>query len=651
MKQVRDFLKERGLIFHFLRKQIMLLKISDFFGAGSHIRSLEARWAITRLTYRTESSSTTRRKTLGINIINNTLDYISTWQDWFRKHRNIERCLKNLELLKQPLDQKLIDFDEEKKNFHEKYDAKVTTEKNSRPNIKALDKPGVPWIHDINWPAISSRITPRKCANESINCAIRSHPRFCHSRLEVWDESPRGKSWMPKGRDYKSSNRFRIITRHSEQLGWSRPQFDSMCLCWWKCWYIDVIRQQNYRTSNHSLTTSWRWPMSCFDLVSIHCRKQHQYKLAAAPSTPPASIPKVPMTVPNSSIPTTSLSIGGTAPAVRVPDYGGPKQGDAEAIFVDKWAQPTVVSSWEISFKSEVSHFSQYPRAAMLRIGEVEDAESMDGLIASASWSGRPIPDFENLDFKIASGLRKILTGNFKKQVTTAEGKAQSEKRSLTGKQIPWLIYDSLLNQWRQWIHLGHWRFHWKLIWRTTTFRSSTQSGRKYYQQSLTDLPTTYWRVCTGCNLKSRKNWKTCSTCTRKRRHLATRNTIIADWSWWPKDILSTKSKILASKRETETCTDRAKEKRAEKAKKMPTAPREKTASVGSRKANVQVESRAFKHVPNKQGRGKGWLSPPSPTGSPHRNSKGDGKGYHLRQNNYSFDALQTNCFGINIKL
>ena len=24
---------------------------------------------------------------------------------------------------------------------------------------------------------------------------------------------------------------------------------------------------------------------------------------------------------------------------------------------------------------------------------------------------------------------------------------------------------------------------------------------------------------------------------------------------------------------------------------------------------------------------------------------------YHLRQNNYSFDALQTNCFGINIKL
>ena len=30
----------------------------------------------------------------------------------------------------------------------------------------------------------------------------------------------------------------------------------------------------------------------------------------------------------------------------------------------------------------------------------------------------------------------KILTGNFKKQVTTGEGKAHSEKRSLTGRQI-----------------------------------------------------------------------------------------------------------------------------------------------------------------------------------------------------------------------
>ena len=35
-----------------------------------------------------------------------------------------------------------------------------------------------------------------------------------------------------------------------------------------------------------------------------------------------------------------------------------------------------------------------------------------------------------------------MTTGNFKKQVTTAEGKAQSEERSLTGRQIACMIYD-----------------------------------------------------------------------------------------------------------------------------------------------------------------------------------------------------------------
>ena len=34
----------------------------------------------------------------------------------------------------------------------------------------------------------------------------------------------------------------------------------------------------------------------------------------------------------------------------------------------------------------------------MLWIGEVEDADSIDDLITSASISGRPIPDFEGLD-------------------------------------------------------------------------------------------------------------------------------------------------------------------------------------------------------------------------------------------------------------
>ena len=41
------------------------------------------------------------------------------------------------------------------------------------------------------------------------------------------------------------------------------------------------------------------------------------------------------------------------------------------------------------------------PRDAMRRTGEVEDAEGIDELITSASITGRPIPDCDNLDFKI----------------------------------------------------------------------------------------------------------------------------------------------------------------------------------------------------------------------------------------------------------
>ena len=75
----------------------------------------------------------------------------------------------------------------------------------------------------------------------------------------------------------------------------------------------------------------------------------------------------------------------------------------------------------------------------MLFIGEVWDAKSIAELIFSASITGDSIPDFENLGFKIASG---ILTRNTKKQITTAKGQAPSEKRSLTGRQIARMIYD-----------------------------------------------------------------------------------------------------------------------------------------------------------------------------------------------------------------
>ena len=68
-----------------------------------------------------------------------------------------------LELPNRLLDQKLIDFHEEKQNFYEKYDVIIMTEP------KESDRPGVAQIKDIRSRAISSRVS----------CATRSHSRCC----------------------------------------------------------------------------------------------------------------------------------------------------------------------------------------------------------------------------------------------------------------------------------------------------------------------------------------------------------------------------------------------------------------------------------------------------------------------------------------
>ena len=66
---------------------------------------------------------------------------------------------------------------------------------------------------------------------------------------------------------------------------------------------------------------------------------------------------------------------------MAVPDNGKPKKRETEVIIIDKWPEPTEFGSWEISFESEVTRSSQYPRAGMQWIGEDEDAKSMDDLL------------------------------------------------------------------------------------------------------------------------------------------------------------------------------------------------------------------------------------------------------------------------------
>ena len=91
------------------------------------------------------------------------------------------------------------------------------------------------------------------------------------------------------------------------------------------------------------------------------------HQLAAAPSTRPVGNSKVPPTVFNSSILTTSLPTETTAAVVTVPDFAGPKKREAELFFVVNCPQPTEFRSWKMSYESEVSHSSQNPRAAVLK--------------------------------------------------------------------------------------------------------------------------------------------------------------------------------------------------------------------------------------------------------------------------------------------
>ena len=83
--------------------------------------------------------------------------------------------------------------------------------------------------------------------------------------------------------------------------------------------------------------------------------------------------------------------------------------------------------------------------------------------------------------------------------------------------------------------------------------------------------------------------------------------------------------------RRGQTCTWSSEQRKSERKKAKTlrkTNPSEETGYVGSRMANVHWEiCGVFKHDPTKRNRGDGRLLSPSPTGTPHRNLKGDGNG------------------------
>ena len=72
----------------------------------------------------------------------------------------------------------------------------------------------------------------------------------------------------------------------------------------------------------------------------------------------------------------------------------------------DKLPGTSGFQCWTTDFKAEECSCSSFPTVAMLWIKEVE----VDDLMTSQSIEGHVFPDFEMLDAKIASALKRIIT-------------------------------------------------------------------------------------------------------------------------------------------------------------------------------------------------------------------------------------------------
>ena len=264
----------------------------------------------------------------------------------------------------------------------------------------------------------------------------------------------------------------------------------------------------------------------------------------------------------------------------------------------------------------------------MLWIGEVGDAESNDDLITSSSITGTPIPDFENLDFKIASGLRKNQTGNF----PTAEVKAQSEQRSLTGGQIAVNIYEffktsgdneaildfrDLSNVQLKNDNVQASDTKWDKVLSAVTDRPTDSMMESLFKmqveksEELKYLLQVYAQQTTYGNNK----YDYFRLKFMARRHLDQKSKYSSKPRNRDEDRLATGAPTQGKAKRK--CKDNAKNN----------SERGDCIRWTNKRQCSFGEISAHSNMNQKKGKGKGRSRSRSPTGSPHRNSKGDGKG------------------------
>ena len=89
---------------------------------------------------------------------------------------------------------------------------------------------------------------------------------------------------------------------------------------------------------------------------------------------------------------------------------GYPRYSISEMHF-GKFPDSMEFQSLKVNFKTEVCASSRFPHMTMHWITEVEMAKSIDDLMTTRSITGRTdFPDYDLLDAKIASDLKKIIT-------------------------------------------------------------------------------------------------------------------------------------------------------------------------------------------------------------------------------------------------
>ena len=92
----------------------------------------------------------------------------------------------------------------------------------------------------------------------------------------------------------------------------------------------------------------------------------------------------------------------------------------AERLEVEAWPDFRNARIWRLNVRSGTSSCASRPIETMTWINEMESAKSIADLKTSYSITGAKLQaNFEVLDSTIASGLKKIINGDFERRVFT----------------------------------------------------------------------------------------------------------------------------------------------------------------------------------------------------------------------------------------